>query len=129
MKNKKRIATIIRWTARIWGSLNLAFLVFMVGAHIISALFVPEEAGEFDFDSTTEMITFLFFPVSTLIGLSIAWKWDGLGGMITIGGIIGLFILRPDLITSLEIIGLAAPGLLFLTYWLLSRGKNKQFEK
>lgn len=93
----------------------------MVGAHVFGALFGPEGAGEFDFNSTTEMIMFFFFPVCTLIGLSIAWKWDGLGGMITIGGIIGLFILRPDLITSLFIIGLAAPGLLFLTYWALTR--------
>jgi hypothetical protein len=121
MKDKKRIATIIRWIARIWGSVSLAFLVFMVGAEIIGT-FTGGDNPNGGFKSTSEMVSFLFFPVCTIIGLGLAWKWEGLGGLITIGGIIGFHIIRPDLILDLWIDGLAAPGLLFLIYWILSKG-------
>ncbi len=115
MKNKKRITTIILWTARIWGSISLAFLVFMVGAHVIGALTGAEESG--GFNSTSEIFTFfLFFPVGTMIGLSIAFKWPGLGGLITVGGMIGLKIIRPDLIVNPFMNGFAVSGLLYLIY-------------
>jgi len=121
MKNLKRIATIIRLIARIWGSLILLFLLFFVGAHI----FGPEGAGDGGFNSTGEMLTFyFFFPVGTMIGLAIAWKWEGLGGLITVGAIIGLFIVRPDLIPHPFFIGMGIIGLLFLAYWILNRGRQ-----
>lgn len=128
MKNKKRIATIIRLIARIWGSLILLFLLFFVGAHI----FGQEGSGDGGFKSTGELLTFfLFFPVGTMIGLAIAWKWEGLGGSITTGAIIGLFIMRPDLIPNPSFIGIGdfgigigVIGLLFLTYWALNRGRQ-----
>lgn len=127
MENKKLISNIILWTARIWGSLSLAFLLFMVGAHVIGALTGAEDG--FGFTSTSEMVTFfLFFPVGTMIGLSIALKWPGLGGLITIGGMIGFHIIRPDLFLHPMIDGLAAPGLLYLIYWYLSRGQKETKE-
>jgi len=125
MKNTKRIATIIRMTARIWGSLILLFLLFFVGAHIIGALFGPEGASDGGFNSVGEMLTFIFcFPVGTMIGLAIAWKWEGLGGLITAGGIICLFIMRSDLITVPYFIVMGITGLLFLVYWVLTRGRQ-----
>ncbi len=101
MKNKKRIATIIRLIARIWGSLILLFLLLFLGAHVFQALCGPEGAGDGGFNSTGEMLSFyFFFPVGTMIGLALAWKWEGLGGLITMGAIMGNFIMRPDLITT-----------------------------
>ena len=130
MKNQKRIATIIRLIARIWGSLILLFLLFFVGTHVYQALFGPEGAGDGGFNSTGEMLTFyFFFPVGTMIGLAIAWKWEGLGGLITMGAIIGLFITRPDLITTPFFIGMGTIGLLFLVYWVLSRGRHLETEE
>jgi hypothetical protein len=122
MKNKKQIATIIRWTARIWGSLSLIIMIFFVGAHLYGSI-----TGKGESLGHTS-ISFLFFPISTIIGLAIAWKWDGLGGLITICGIIGFHIIRPDLLFSLMIDGLAVPGLFFIIYWLLSRGLTKTGE-
>ena len=102
MKRKKRIASILRWTARILGSLSLAVLFYMIVGHLLGS---EESAGN------GHSISFLFFPVSTIIGLSVAWKWDGIGGLITIGGIIGFHLFRPDLFPDLMIDGLAIPGL------------------
>ena len=125
MKNTKRIATIIQMAARIWASLILLFLVFFVGAHVIEALFGPEGASDDGFNSVGEMLTFIFcFPVGTMIGLAIAWKWEGLGGLITVGGIICLFIMRSDLITNPYFIIIGINGLLFLVYWVLIRGRQ-----
>ena len=127
MKTNKKFASIVLWTARIWGSISLLFLFFMVGAHLIEAI-----AGSGDtngFNATSEMLSFLFFPVSTMTGLSLAWKWEGLGGLMTIIGIMCFHIMRPDLIFDLMIDGLAAPGLLFMMYWLMSKGLDKSIEK
>ena len=123
MKDKRRVAAIIRWIARIWGGISLLFLIFMVGGHVIEALSGTAEGP--GFTSTRELVTFLFFPVSTLIGLGLAWKWEGLGGCITLLGIAGLYVLRPDLILEPMFNGLAAPGVLFVAYWLLAKDPGK----
>jgi len=123
MKDKKRVATIIRWIARIWGGTSLLFLIFMVGAHLIGAISGTSDGT--GFSSTSEMISFLFFPISIMIGLGLAWKWDGLGGLITILGIVGFHIIRPDLILDPMIDGLAAPGIFFIIYWLITKDLKK----
>ena len=117
MKNQKKIANIIRWIARIWGTLVLSFALFFV----LAPIFGGEESGEV-LRNTSEVITFIFFPVSSVIGLSLALKWEGLGGLITTAGIIGLFITRFDLISELYFIaGIAPPGIMYLPYWFLSK--------
>lgn len=100
----------------------------MVGAHLIGALFGSEERGS-GFQSTTEVFGFIFFPVSIMIGLALAWKWEGLGGIITTIGIISFHILRPDLIFDPMIDGLAFPGLLFILYWILVRNAGDALTK
>ncbi|HHZ65933.1 MAG TPA: hypothetical protein EYN38_11640 [Flavobacteriales bacterium] len=118
MKNKKQIANIIRWTARIWSLLSLAFMLFMVGGHI----FGSEPQSIIDMK---DLLMLVFFPTGVLTGLFLAWKWEGTGGIATIGSIIGLYVLRPDLILDPLIASLVAPGVLFLIYWLLSRKQTE----
>ena len=96
MTDLNKIVTTIRWIARISGSLILAFILFFLLAHI----FGEDESGN-GFQNNKEVISFLFFPISTLIGLSLALKWEGLGGIITIVGMIGLFVVRPDLLNGI----------------------------
>lgn len=123
MKNHKKIATIIRWIARIWGTSILAFVLFFLFAHIFGT-----EEGINGFNNNS--ISFIFFPISSIIGLAIALKWEGLGGLITTVGIIGLFILRFDLISDpFFICGITPPGILYLVYWYLSKGKTEAVKK
>ena len=125
MKNQKKTANIIRWIARIWGTPILAFVLFFLFAHI----FGNEEGGN-GFNNTKESISFIFFPCSIIIGLAIALKWEGLGGLITTVGIIGLFITRFDLISEpFFICGITPPGILYLVYWYLSKGLADTIEK
>ena len=116
MTDTKKIATTIRWIARISGSLILAFILFFLLAHI----FGEDESGN-GFQNTKEVILFLFFPISTLIGLSLALKWEGLGGIITIVGMIGLFVIRPDLLNVIYMLLPIVPGILYTIYWLMTK--------
>lgn len=123
MKANRSIAIVIRWIARIWGGISLLFLLFMVGAHIIGALSGTSEGS--GFVSTQEFISFLLFPISIMIGLGLAMRWEGLGGIITILGIAGFHTIRPDLILDPMIDGLAVPGLFFIIYWLIDKNLRK----
>lgn len=113
------IVITIRWIARIWGSIGAAFLLFMT----IGSLLGPENLPTFG-----EWIQLLFFPFGVSIGLIAAWKWEGVGGLIAIGSVIvfhGTMLIshgRLDLNPFID--GIAAPGLLFLICWLLSRERS-----
>jgi len=51
------------------GTIILSFILFFTIAHI----FGEEEAGEKFLDSE-ETITFIFFPISSIIGITLAFK-------------------------------------------------------
>jgi hypothetical protein len=71
-----RIAIAGRWTARIAGT--LLFLLFL-------AFFFGEGPPDFSRLTSTERLQFLGMA-ALFLGLVIAWKWEGLGGLITVGG-------------------------------------------
>ena len=77
--------------------------------------------SEVVFQNTKEVITFFFFPISTFIGLSLALKWEGQGGIITIGGMIGLFAMRPDLLTGMYMMIPIIPGILYTIFWFMTK--------
>ena len=118
LQKKVKLIKIILWIARIWSALILAFVLFFLIAHI----FGDDESGE-GFRSVSEIVQFIGFPISTVLGLAIAFKYEIVGGLISVLGLIILFILRPDLIIS-PIIIMIIPGLLFIAYWYLSRDET-----
>ena len=83
--------------------------------------------GELLTDSNTitinryDLIGLILFPGSTIIGLLLAFKWKGLGGLITISGIMLLHILRPEIASSFLISSFALPGLLYIIYSVWSK--------
>jgi len=113
------VAISILWAARIWGTLILAFVLFF----LIASLFGEWGDGLRD---PRELLVFLTFPCSTVIGLSIALWREGLGGLITTAGMVVAFIVRPDLIGQLFFsIGVLGPGILYLIYsMLLAAARN-----
>ena len=117
-KNQNRFLTVLRWIARIWTILSLAFLLLFFGASIFSSIGTSTFAFK-------DLLQFVFFPIGLAVGLILSWKWEGLGGIIAIGSIIGFHLQmlvthgKPDFGLFFEL--LAAPGILFILYWILSR--------
>ena len=110
-----KLNKVILWIARIWSIVIILFTLFMLLANI----FGRDESGE-GIRSIPELISFICFPISTLIGLSIGLKKEGVGGIITVIGMIIFFIVRPDLILGIFWL-VFFPGILFLLYWYLER--------
>jgi hypothetical protein len=120
LKKKNRTVTIIRLIARILSIISIAFILIMVVPH----LFFPQQSKPPTFG---EIVGLFFFPFGVFIGLIVAWKSEGPGGMIAIGSVICFHVTMLITGGSLDlnpfIEGLAVPGLLFLIWWFLSRGR------
>lgn len=112
---KSEAIDFLRWTARIWGSLSVAFLLLMILGHLIN----PEIPFLSSFHSTQDIIVFLFFPVCTMVGIWVAWPNELFGPLITFFGISGLFFLRNDLIFDPWITIIVAPVFIYLLVWWL----------
>ena len=115
-----RPANAIRWTARIIGTL-------FVG--IFLALFISDYLQKGTFPVDSDRIPMTMFLFVTFIGLIIAWKWEGAGGILALGSIIVFSILglqtdeKPGgtiLVTGIY----ALPALLFFLYWWRTKGKS-----
>lgn len=132
----KNLTKIILWIARIWGGLILAFILFMVLAHIIGSITGEEPKGE-GFRNIWEVIAFSCFFIIVL-GLALAYKWEGLGGLISCLGLVIMFtalqISTPEINMSLSdfvkqasifIFFIFPPGLLYLIYWYNTKRKSK----
>jgi len=120
-KNKKHLVNIIRRIARVWSLLSIVFVLVIVIGHILN----PEDV----LPTIGEWIGILFFPFGVVLGLILSWKWEGLGAMITIGSLIGIYItiliIRGYLPRGPFFVLFAAPGFFFLLSWLLSRINGK----
>lgn len=116
-----RIVTIIRWIARIW-----SILLFVLALLII----VAPDPNVVKPVPLTDWIELGFYGVA-ILGLLIAWRWEGLGGAIAIAGVVGnnvaFGIIRGYWFPGLAIPAFlfVVPGTLFLACWALSRGKRE----
>ena len=107
---------ILRWIARISGGAIVIFVGYFVIAHI----FGDDESGE-GFRSAAEVLMFVCFPISTLTGLTLAYWKEGIGGLITIVGLVGLLVLNPG--TAGMVMFPAVPAVLYLVYWSQTRDR------
>ena len=74
--------SVIRWTARIMGLLIIGFvLVLAIG-----------EGRELDVTALngTEVTMFLAWLIA-LIGMAVLWKWEGVGGLLTLSGMVAFY--------------------------------------
>ena len=104
--HKDQKLTILRWIARIWSYIVVAFIVLFVGAHLLGSEGIGLELDD--------AIAFAFFPIGLTVGLIIAWWKEGLGGIIATGSIIAFHLTmlfiggKPDFVLFIEL--LAVPG-------------------
>ena len=122
LKNEILLVIILRWIARIWSIASISFISFFIIAHLFG-----ENFGTFN--SWKEVVMFLFFPAGIYVGMLIAWKWEGLGGVMGTGSIVAYHLIETKFYLDFWIDGLAAPGVLFLGCWLLSRNQRLKMKE
>ena len=104
------------------GVLRLSARVLSVLALGVVVLFATGEGLNLWQFSGRELVLFLFFPVGVCLGMGLAWRWEGLGGAITVGSLAAFYLVHRLTSSSFPrgfgIVALAAPGFLFLLCWL-----------
>ena len=135
MKTKKRLATGIRWAARIIGSLLVVFTVTFGIMNFIDGLSRNNGSPLSSFSSLI-IIIFIIWGIA-LAGLVIAlWK-EGLGGSISLASFLIMYILTminpaaPDRGIRFILIFLIfiLPSLLYIYYWWLTRNLSQNQHK
>ncbi|MBK7553615.1 MAG: hypothetical protein IPO17_17500 [Flavobacteriales bacterium] len=117
MKTRDRMAGLLQWIAWISGSLELLFLLVMVVGHLFGDANGP---NAMTFPTTEQALAFAFFPMLSILGLALAYKWELLGGVVVLLSLAGLFALRPDLMKTAFWFW-ATPAVCYLGHWFLSK--------
>ena len=115
----KRGVTAIRWTARLWSIASIGFILLMFIGSGLAEGFNP---AQFAF---RDLVGLFFFPLGVCLGTIVAWRWEGLGGGITVTSLLAFYawchVVRGRFPGGPYFALIAAPGFLFLVSWLLSR--------
>jgi hypothetical protein len=106
---------VVRWTAR-------GLSVVMVGI-LLLFLFGEGDLSEFSKLTLREWIGLLFYPLGVVVGMILAWFRPGVGGTVTVGSLLGFYLVQlllwGDLPGGPFFVLFASPGFLFLLLaWL-----------
>jgi hypothetical protein len=122
----------IRWIARIWGTVILVVVIFILIGSITEGITGQSDPYAVEDIPTIEKIPPAFIALSAL-GLGLAWRWEGIGGAIAVFfqlAALPLLIVHwpimenfPNYLIAPYGVSLltAIPGILFLIYWWRSR--------
>ena len=116
----------IRWAARIYGGL-LAVLILTIA--IGEGFFCPGDGLPNPFTQTLPVAIELFGMLAMLIGCILGWKWQGIGAVLVIAGIMTFHVIekRLWLMGAFPLFDLA--GILFLFCWWLGRSLRNRENK
>ena len=132
-QDSDRLTKWIRWIARTWGAVIIAFTLLILTGYLWSWI-TTGEADPYAVEDypPIENIPPLF-AVLSVVGLGIAWRWEGIGGAVTL--IFSLAAL-PVLLIHWPIahdfprylvapygtwMAILIPGVLFLVSWWRTR--------
>ena len=110
-KNETPFLHYLRLTARAASIVCLAIIFF----------FFVGEGIDFSQVTYRQWIGLMFFPLTVVIGLVLAWREEGLGGAISIVGILGFYLvygwlLNGSLRQGWAFLPFLVPGILFVLY-------------
>jgi hypothetical protein len=76
-----------------------------------------------------QWVGLVFFPLGVTVGMIIAWWKEGLGAAITLGSLLGLYLIYGYFmryhIAGWAFFVFASPGFLFLLHWMFSSAKER----
>jgi len=125
-QSMNKIEFRLRWIARIWSIVIIVFTLIMLTGYAINWVqtgTADPHAME-DYPPIENLIPLTL--ILSVLGLGIAWRWEGLGGAINIGFFLAtlavhFWVISPRPYTYPVAIGLPTPGILFLVCWWISR--------
>ncbi len=115
---------ILRWTARIIGTLMVAFtLLFLIGS-LLEGYNKPGPGTD-----TFTKIIFVFWGIGLIGLISAIWK-PGIGGIVSLLSFIVFNILaavnpNPDSRYSIVLLMFLLPSILFILQWWIDKSSNK----
>lgn len=121
-----KIAFRLRWIARIWSIVIIIFTLIMLIGYTVNWVqtgTADPHAME-DYPAIENLIPLVL--ILSVLGLGLAWRWEGLGGAINIGFFlvnlaVHFWLISPRPYPYLIAIALPTPGILFLLCWWISR--------
>ena len=117
----RRSAQVIRWIARIW---SIPILIFAV-----LRTFAPDPYATEPVPAEDWFLLGLWGVA--ILGLLVAWRWELVGGIITIATMffreLAWILLKGDWLVNFLIVWVAVvpPALLFLVAWWLGRNAER----
>jgi hypothetical protein len=82
---------------------------------------IPELIAENNPNAEPTRFDIILAGVLMLVGLALAWKWELIGGLISLIGFIGVGILNPDAMTKPMMYLFPITAILFLISWRSSK--------
>lgn len=120
MTNRPVSLRILRWSTRVLSILAVGIVL----------LFAFGEGMNLLHFAAHDWVLFMFFPFGVCLGMAVAWRWEGLGGGITVACLAAFYLahrlLAPSFPGGFAFLTIAAPGFLFLLAWLWTRSTAKQ---
>jgi len=121
-KDKRTI--VLRRIARIWSIVIIAIGLLIFAGLLIESL-MADTATTPDYPWWENLMPMMMFLA--IVGLAIAWRWEGLGAVITFVGLLANLVLyivtgRSEVLIVLAImIPVLIPAVLFLICWFRYR--------
>jgi hypothetical protein len=113
--SKVRTTTILRWTARVLGSLLLVLIAaFAIGEGVPNPLH----------GSIAENLLTAAF-LTMILGQIVAWKWEGIGGLLIVASFTFFAIVNHGIPINVVFGPWLLTGLLYLACWALTRRKAR----
>jgi hypothetical protein len=114
----------IRRIARAWSIVILTITLVMIIAHLV----VPDP-NEVDYPPIENLLVLMM--CLSVLGLGIAWRWESLGGAISVGFFLAhlaLYWAIRQKFFPLEVLAILSPvlitGMLFLVCWWRTRSRS-----
>ena len=78
------IIKVIRWAARVWSIASFGFVALIVIGEIVQ----PHAPAP---SVLRDWVGLLLFPIGVCVGMVVGWRWEGIGGGITVACLIAFY--------------------------------------
>ena len=116
----------LRWITRIWSIVIIVFTLIMLIGYAVNWVQTgtADPLAMKDYPSVENLIPLTL--ILSVLGLGIAWRWEGLGGALNISFFlinlsVHFWMISPRPYPYIIAIALPTPGILFLLCWWKSR--------